>query len=46
MLHRQAQICKRQGIDLDRAALANWVGRAWHLRPVHQRLFEYFLTSS
>jgi transposase len=40
-LYRQAQIWSRQGIDLDRSTLADWVGRAaWHLRPVHQRLLE------
>ena len=38
-LYRQAQIWSRQGINLDRSTLADWVGRAaWHLRPVHARL--------
>ena len=38
-LYRQVQIYARQGIDLDRSALADWVGRAaWHLRPLHERL--------
>jgi hypothetical protein len=38
-LYRQAQIYARQGIDLDRSTLADWVGRAaFHLRPVHERL--------
>jgi transposase len=38
-LYRQAQIYARQGIDLDRSTLADWVGRAaWHLRPLHERL--------
>jgi transposase len=38
-LYRQAQIYARQGIDLDRSTLADWVGHAaWHLRPLHQRL--------
>lgn len=33
--YRQAGIFARQGIDLDRATLGNWVGRAcFHLRPV------------
>ena len=46
-LYRQAQIYKRQEIDLDRSTLADWVGRAaWHLRPVHQRLLEHLKTSS
>src|SRR5438067_6960452 len=38
-LYRQAQIYARAGIALDRAILADWVGRAaWLLRPVHGRL--------
>jgi len=38
-LYRQAQIYGRQGIDLDRSTLADWIGRAaWHLRPLHERL--------
>jgi transposase len=40
-LYRQAQIYARQGIDLDRSTLADWVGSAaWHLQPVHERLLE------
>jgi transposase len=39
-LYRQAQIYARQGVDLDRSTLADWVGRAaFLLRPVHERLF-------
>jgi hypothetical protein len=46
-LYRQAQIYKRQGIDLDLSTLADWVGRAaWHLRPVHQRLLDHSKSSS
>ena len=46
-LYRQAQIYKRQGIELDRSTLADWGGRAaWHLRPVHQRLLEHLKASS
>jgi len=38
-LYRQARIYARQGIDLDRSTLADWVGHAaWHLRPLHERL--------
>jgi hypothetical protein len=38
-LYRQAQIYARQGVDLDRSTLADWVGRAgFMLRPVHERL--------
>jgi transposase len=40
-LYRQAQIYARQGIELDRSTLADWVGRAaWFLRPLHQRLLD------
>ena len=45
-LYRQAQIYARQGIDLDRSTLADWVGRAaWHLRPIHERLLAHILSS-
>lgn len=38
-LYRQAQIMSRQGIDLDRSTLADWVGRAaYELRPVFDAL--------
>jgi transposase len=38
-LYRQAQIMGRQGIDLDRSTLADWVGRAaYELRPVFDAL--------
>src|SRR3981189_3347099 len=40
-LYRQAQIYARQGIELDRSTLADWVGRAaFLLRPVHERLLD------
>lgn len=46
-LYRQAQIYARQGIDLDRSTLADWVGRAaWHLRPVHERLLTHIRASA
>lgn len=45
-LYRQAQIVARQGIDLDRSTLADWVGHAaWLLRPVYERLFLKLKTS-
>ena len=45
-LYRQAQIYARQGIDLDRSTLADWVGRAaWHLQPIHERLLAHILSS-
>jgi transposase len=38
-LYRQAQIMSRQGIDLERSTLADWVGRAaFELRPVFDAL--------
>ena len=40
-LYRQAQIYARQGVNLDRSTLADWVGRAaFLLRPVQERMFE------
>ena len=40
-LYSQAQIYGRQGVQLDRSTLADWVGRAaWLLGPVHARLLE------
>lgn len=45
-LYRQAQIYARQGVDLDRSTLADWVGRAAALlAPVQARLFEILKTS-
>ena len=38
-LYRQAVIYARQGVPLDRATLADWVGRAcWWLAPLHRLL--------
>jgi len=46
-LYRQAQIYARQGIELDRSTLADWVGRAaYELRPVHERLLETLKSST
>jgi len=46
-LYRQAQIYARQGINLDRSTLADWVGRAaWLLRPVHERLLAQLKSST
>jgi transposase len=45
-LYRQSQIYARQGIDLDRSTLADWVGQAAaELRPLHNRLFEHLKRS-
>src|SRR6195256_2325960 len=46
-LYRQAQIYTRQGVNLDRSTLADWVGRAaFLLRPVHERLLDKLKASS
>ncbi len=46
-LYRQAQIYSRQGIDLDRSTLANWVGKAaFELKPVFECLVDDLKTSS
>jgi transposase len=46
-LYRQAQIYARQGVDLDRSTLADWVGRAaFMLRPIHDRLLAALKSSS
>src|SRR5277367_1372651 len=46
-LYRQAQIYARQGINLDRSTLADWVGRAaFLLRPVHERLLGMLKSST
>jgi hypothetical protein len=40
-LYRQSQIYARQGIQLDRSTLADWVGRAaWYLRPLRDHILE------
>ena len=40
-LYRQSQIFARQGVELDRSTLANWVGgAAWWLEPLRDRLAE------
>jgi transposase len=38
-LYRQAEIFARDGVDLDRAMLADWIGRmAWLLKPLAERI--------
>jgi transposase len=45
-LYRQAQIYARAGLELSRAVLADWVGKAaFHLRPVVDRLAEQLKAS-
>ncbi len=41
-LNRQCDIYGRQGVELDRSTLADWVGRAaWLLGPVAERIGDY-----
>jgi transposase len=45
-LYRQSQILARAGLDLHRAVLADWVGKAaFHLKPVVDRLAEHLKRS-
>lgn len=38
-LYRQAQALARQGIEIDRSTLADWMGKvAFHLRPIVARM--------
>ena len=46
-LYRQAEIYARDGVDLDRATLADWVGRiAWLVRPLADRIGEHVMAGS
>jgi len=46
-LYRQAQAYARSGLDLHRATLADWVGKAaFHLQPVVDRMAEHLKRSS
>lgn len=45
-LYRQSQIFSRQGVELDRSTLANWVGGAcWWLEPLQAKLAEHVFAS-
>jgi transposase len=45
-LYRQSQIFARQGVELDRSTLANWIGGAcWWLEPLQARLAEHIFAS-
>ena len=45
-LYRQSQIFARQGVDLDRSILCNWVGRAcWWLEPLYALVVSTVLSS-
>lgn len=46
-LYRQSQIFARQGVELDRSTLANWVGGAcWWLEPLQKRLASHVFAST
>ena len=46
-LYRQAQIFGRQGIELDRSTLSDWVGRAcWWLEPLWRLLHRHVMSST
>ncbi len=45
-LYRQSQIFAREGVELNRSTLANWVGgAAWWLEPLRARLAEQVFAS-
>jgi transposase len=45
-LYRQSQIFARQGVNLDRSTLCNWVGRAcWWLEPLYELILSTALSS-
>jgi len=44
-LYRQSEIYARDGVDLDRSTLADWVGRmAWLLRPLAEAIRQHLET--
>lgn len=46
-LYRQAEIYARDGVDLDRALLADWVGKAaWLVRPLADRIAAHAMAGS
>ena len=46
-LYRQAEIYARDGVDLDRAMLAGWMGRvAWLVKPLTDRIGEHVMAGS
>jgi transposase len=43
-LYRQAEIYARDGVDLDRSLLADWIGKmAWLLRPLAEKIAEHVM---
>ena len=46
-LYRQAEIYARDGLDLDRSTLADWMGKAaWLLRPLAERIGEHMMAGT
>jgi transposase len=46
-LYRQAEIYARDGLDLDRSTLADWMGKAaWLLRPLADRIAEHVMAGT
>jgi transposase len=46
-LYRQAEIYARNGLDLDRSTLADWMGKAaWLLRPLAERIGSHVMAGT
>jgi len=46
-LYRQSQIYTREGVELERSTLADWVGQVFHLlRPLNNALNEYVMAAT
>ncbi len=46
-LYRQSQIYAREGVDLSRSTLADWLGQvSWLLRPLVERIADHAMASS
>lgn len=46
-LYRQSAIYAREGVELERSTLADWVGRICHLlRPLHNALYDYVIAGA
>ena len=46
-LYRQSEIYARDGVDLDRSQLADWIGKsAWLLEPLAQKIGEHVMAGS
>ena len=46
-LYRQSVILAREGVDIDRATMAEWMGHvAWWVRPLAERIGQYVMMQS